>query len=86
MGNNEPESQCLSLQVQDTAVWAKESSASCKQGSLQRGGQQGRQSPPSSRAEPPVADAKRDQPGVEQHSGVWSLALSSGLEPASVIP
>ena len=37
---------------------------------LELGGQQGRQSPQSSRAEPPVADAKGDQHGVEQHSGV----------------
>ena len=31
----------------------------------------------SSRPEPPVADAKGDQCGMEQHSGVWSSAASA---------
>ena len=30
-----------------------------------------------SRAEPPAADAKGDQGGVEQHPGVWSSAASA---------
>ena len=77
MGDNEPESQSLSLQVQETAQWARELSASCKEGSPEPGGQQGRRSPQSSRAEPLAADAKGDQRGVEQHSGVWSLAVSA---------
>ena len=53
------------------------SSASCKDGSLEPGGQQGRQSPPSIRAEPLVADAKGGQRGVEQPSGVWGWADSA---------
>ena len=40
--------------------------------------QVGRQSPQSSRAEPPVASAKGDQHGVEHPSGVWSSAVSAG--------
>ena len=74
MADNEPESQSLSLQIRETARWARESSVSYKEGSPEPGGQQGRQSLQSSRAEPPAADAKRDQRGVEQPSGVWSLA------------
>ena len=31
----------------------------------------------SSRAEPPATDAKGDEHGVEQHSGVWSWAVSA---------
>ena len=37
-------SQSVSLQVQETAWWARESSASFKEGSLEPGAQQGRQS------------------------------------------
>ena len=77
MGNNEPESQSLSLQVRETAQWARESSVSCKEGLPEPGGQQSRRSPQSSRAEPAEADAKGDQHGVEQHSGVWSSAVSA---------
>ena len=44
------------------------------------------QSPQSSRAEPPEADAKGDQCGMEQHWCVEISCLSSGLEPASLIP
>ena len=36
MGDNEPESQSLSPQVQGTAWWARELSASCKEGSQER--------------------------------------------------
>ena len=50
---------------------------SCKEGSLVPGGQQGRPSPQSSRADPPLADAKGDQCGLEQHSGVWSSAVAA---------
>ena len=57
VGNNKPKSQSLSLQVWGRAWWARESSVSCKEGPQEPGGQQGRQSPPSSRAEPLVADA-----------------------------
>ena len=77
LGDNEPNSQSLSLWVKETAQWAKELSASCKKGSLEPDGRQGRQSPQSSRADPPVADAKGDQCGVEQHSGMWSSAVSA---------
>ena len=74
-GDNNPKSQSLSLQAQEKAQWAKELSASCKEGSLESGRQKGRQSPQSSRAEPSAADAKGDQCGVEQPSGVWSLVV-----------
>ena len=77
MGDNEPESQSLSLQVRETAWWARELSASCKEGSLESGGEQGRQSPQSSRTGTLAVDAKGDQHGVEQPSGVWSLAVSA---------
>ena len=60
MGNNRTESQNLSLQVWE---WARELSVSCKEGSLEPGGQQGRWSPRSSRAEPLATDAKGDQRG-----------------------
>ena len=77
MGDNEAEPQSLSLQVWETARWARESSASCKEGSPEPGGQQGRQSSQSSSAQPLAADAKGGQHGVEQHSGVWSSAVSA---------
>ena len=77
MADNEPESQSLSVQVQETARWARELSASCKEESPEPGGQQDRQSPQSSRAEPPAVSAKGDQRGVGQHSGVWSLTVSA---------
>ena len=77
MGDNRPESQRLSLQVWETAQWARELSASCKEGSPEPGGRQGRQSPQSSRAEPLAADAKGDQRGTEQHSDAWSSAVSA---------
>ena len=77
MGDNEPEPQSLGLQVQETARWARELSASCKGGSLEPGGQQGRRSPQSSRTEPPEVYVKGGQHGVEQHSGASSLAISA---------
>ena len=80
MGDKKPELQGLSLQVWETAQWARALSESCKEGSPEPGGQQGRRSPQSSREEPPPADTKGDQHGVELS------CLSSGLEPASVIP
>ena len=54
-----------------------ESSESCKEGSLEPGGQKGRRSPQSSREEPPSADAKGDQHVMEQRSGVWSSVVSA---------
>ena len=70
----------------ESARWARESSASCKEGSLEPGGQRGRQSPQSSRVELPGADAKGDRRGVGKHLR-WGLGcLSGGLEPVSVIP
>ena len=42
MGDNEPKSQSLSLQVQETARWARELSESFKEGYPEPGGQQGR--------------------------------------------
>ena len=77
MGDKEPESQRLRLQVRETGWWVRESSASFKEGSLEPGGQQGRCSPQPSRAELLVANAKGDQRGMEQHSGVWSSAVSA---------
>ena len=77
MENNEPRSQSLCLWVWETAQWERELSASCKEGSLEPRGQQDRWSPQSRRAEPPAADARGDQHGVEQHSGVWSLVVSA---------
>ena len=71
MGDNELESQSLSLQVRETAQWARESSVSCKEGLPEPGGQQDRRSPQCSRAEP------ADQRGMEQPSGVWSSAVSA---------
>ena len=76
MEDNEIKSQSLSLQVQKIAQWARELSMSCKEGSPKPGGHQGRWSLQSSWAEPPVANAK-DQHGMEQHPGVWSLAVSA---------
>ena len=82
MGENKPESQSLSLLVPEmTARWARELSVSFKEGSSEPGGQQGRRSPQTSRADPPAADATGDQRGTEQHG-----CLSSGLEPASAVP
>ena len=77
MGKYEPKSQSLSLQVWGRAWWARESSVSCKEGPQEPGGQQGRRSPQSIRTEPPVADDKGDQRGVEQLLGVWSSAISA---------
>ena len=68
----------LGLWVQETAWWASEST-SCKEGSPEPGGQQGRQTAQSSRAELPVANGKREQHGVEQHLGVWSSAVSAAV-------
>ena len=86
MGVNEPESQSLRLQVQETALWARESSASCKEGSPGPGGQQGKQSPLSNRAETLAAGAKGDQRGMGHTLGCGAQQLRSGLEPASVVP
>ena len=61
--------------VQESAPWARELWASCKEGSPEPGGQQGRQSPQSSRAEPLAVNVKGDQQGMEQPSGVWSSAI-----------
>ena len=47
------------------------------QGSCQSLGRKDLQSQVGSRVEPPVADDKGDQHGVEQHSGEWSLAVSA---------
>ena len=80
MGNCKPESQSLSLQVQETAQWARELSASCKEGSLGVGWAAGQtKSSQTSRAEPLAANAKGgvSQHGIEQHAGVWSLAVSA---------
>ena len=77
MGDNELESQSFSLQIQKTAQWARESSISCKEGSPEPGGHQGRQSPQSSRTELLMDNAKGDQRGMEQLSGVWSSAVST---------
>ena len=77
MRDNKPESQSLSPQIQETARWASELLVSWKEDSPKPGGQWGRQSPQSIRAEPQVADAKGDQRGVEQHYGTWSSAVSA---------
>ena len=85
MGDNQLESQSLSLQVWETAEWARGLSVSCMEGSLELGGQKDRQSPQSSRAEPPVTDGKGDQHSGEAPWCVELSCLSSGLEPASVV-
>ena len=77
MENKEPKSQTLCLWVPETAQWARESPASCKEGSSEPSGRQGRRCPQSNRAESPAADAKGDQCGMEQHSGVGSSAVST---------
>ncbi|KAF6125194.1 hypothetical protein HJG60_009719 [Phyllostomus discolor] len=43
VGDNEHQSQSLSLQVQETALWARELSASFKEGPPEPSGQQGRE-------------------------------------------
>ena len=73
MEDNEPESQSLSLQVQETARWAKVLSASCKGGSPEPGGEQGRRSPRSSRAEPLWSMPR-------ETSVVWSSTLVCGAQ------
>ena len=73
MGDNEPEPQSLSLQVRETARWARELPASCKGGSLEPGGQQGRRSPQSSRTGLQWPMPRKIS--MEQHSGVWGSAL-----------
>ena len=75
MGDNEPEFQSLSLQVQETARWTRGLSASCKEGPLEPGGQQGRQSPQSIRAEPPAAMTR-------EISVAWSSTLVCGARPS----
>ena len=68
LGNNELEPQSLSQQVQETAWWAR---------SHQHLTRKDLWSQVDSRAEPPTADAKGDQCGMEQHSGVWSSAVTA---------
>ena len=65
------------LQVRERVQWARELSASCREGSLEPGGQQGRTSPQSSRAEPLTINAKGDQCDMKEHFGVWSSAVSA---------
>ena len=78
MGDNKPESQSLNPRVQETTRWARELSASCREGCLEPGGQQGR------------ASSGRCQGRSAWHgAALWGAelgCLSSGLEPASVIP
>ena len=75
MEDNEPESQSLSLQVWETAQRARELSASFKKGSLGPGGQQ------AGEVLSPAGQSLRQlmprEISVEQHSGVWSLAVST---------
>ena len=73
MEDNEPKSQSLQMSAQETEKWAGELSASCKEGSLEPGGQQGRTSPQSSRAEAPTHGAKGD-------SVAWSSTLVCGAQ------
>ena len=51
-----------------------------RQGSCQHLAGKDPQSQVGSRAEPPVANAKGDQCGVEQCSGVWSSAVSAVVQ------
>ena len=69
-------SQNLSLMVRETVLWARE----LLQGrSPDPGGEQSKWSPQSSKAEPPVANAKGDEHGVEQHqSRAWLSQQWSG--------
>ena len=86
MGDNEPKTQGLSQQVQETAPGGQ-----WRFQHLSRKGQSHRLErvgSASTDAEPPAADAKGDQCAVEQHCGMWSSAVSAvvwGLPP-SVIP
>ena len=78
VGDSEPESQSLGLQVWETARGARESSASYKKGSPDPGRQQGRAPSGRCQGRPAWCGAAR-----------WHVELSclrSGLEPASVTP
>ena len=82
MGDNEPKSQSLSLQVQETAWWAKESSTSCKEWFQEPGKQQDRQVPsPAGRASGGWwlwwVMLVADQHGKERHSVVWRSRISA---------
>ena len=69
MGNYKPESQSLSLQVQETAWWARELSACCKEGSPEPGWAAGQ-----TKSSVQWVGASS---GTEQHSAVWSSAVSA---------
>ena len=84
MENNKPKSESLSLQVWETAHWARELSASCREGSRWAAGQRKF-----------LVQQRRASHGQCQERSVWHEAalwwvelsyLSSGLEPASVTP
>ena len=77
MGDEQPESQSLNLQVREIVQEARELLVSCKEGSPDPAGQQGRRSPQSSRAELLAANAMGYECGVEHHSGVWSSTVSA---------
>ena len=67
----------LSLQVRETARWARDLLVSCMERYPEPGGQQDRQNPQFSQAELPAADAKGDHHGLEPLSGVWNSAVSA---------
>ena len=74
MEDIEPESQCLSLQVRETARWARELSVSFREGSPEPGGQQvGRRNPQFSRQnlQWPMPREIRVAWGSTLESGVW---------------
>ena len=78
MGDDKPKSQNLRLQVRETAWWARESSASCKEGSLQPSGQQGS-----------ASGGRHQGRSLGRGAALWCVELGclhSGLEPASLIP
>ena len=77
MGDTKPKSQSLNLQVPEIAQGQGSCQHVARKDLQNQGGQQGRQSPQSSTAEPLVANAKGDQCGVEKHSSLWSSAVSA---------
>ena len=76
MGDNKPECHSHSLQVWETAQWERECQHLARKGLWSQVG--GRQTKPSvQQGRATAAGDKGDQRGVEQHSGVQSLAVSA---------
>ena len=76
LGNNELESQSLSQQVQETAWWARSHQHLARENLWsQMGSRADEVISPAGRAS--SSNATGDQCGVEQHSGVWSSAVTA---------